>query len=90
MARIHLVLPDADKDRFARQAQIEGMSLSQWLRTAAHERLERSRRSGSWSLLELESFFRKCDELDGPEQEPDWSEHLRALDKSRLSGISDL
>ncbi|MYC48342.1 MAG: hypothetical protein F4X45_08460 [Chloroflexi bacterium] len=80
MARIQLVLPDADKDQFVKQARSEGMSLSQWLRTAAHERLERTHGSDSWSLRELESFFQECDELDGPENEPDWGGHLRALD----------
>ena len=89
MARIQLVLPDADKDRFVHQAQCEGMSLSQWLRTAAHERLERSHNDVPWSSDELEAFFGQCDELAGPESEPDWSEHLRVLDQSRLSGISD-
>lgn len=56
------------------------MSLSQWLRTAARERLERTHRSGSWSLQELENFFKKCDELDGPDNEPDWGEHLLVRD----------
>ena len=84
-----MVLPDADKDRFAHQAQIEGMSLSQWIRAAAHERLERSLSGVPWSPDELESFFDKCDELDGPDREPDWSEALQDLDRSRRSGISD-
>ncbi|MXY13398.1 MAG: hypothetical protein F4Y46_05200 [Chloroflexi bacterium] len=56
------------------------MSLSQWLRTAAHERLERSHSHTPWSLDELEQFFGKCDELEGPEIEPDWREHRRVFD----------
>ena len=32
MARVQLVMPDADRDRFVDQARREGMSLSAWLR----------------------------------------------------------
>ena len=40
MARVQLVMPDADRDRFVDQARREGMSLSAWIRAAARERLE--------------------------------------------------
>ena len=40
MARVQLVMPDADRDRFVDQARREGMSLSAWLQVAARERLE--------------------------------------------------
>ncbi len=29
------------------------------------------------------AFFRACDDLEGPEMEPDWNEHLRVIDSSR-------
>jgi len=32
------------------------------------------------------AFFRACDDLDGPEQEPDWSEHLRVIKATRRGG----
>jgi hypothetical protein len=38
MARIQLVLPDEDRDRFVHAANAEGVSLSEWLRLAARER----------------------------------------------------
>ena len=44
MARVQLVMPDADRDRFVDQARREGMSLSAWLRVAARERLEARQR----------------------------------------------
>ena len=48
MARVQLVIPDEDRDRFVRQARSEGMTLSEWLRFAAHRRLEEQQRSHSF------------------------------------------
>jgi len=35
MARIPLVMPDEDRDRFVHEAREEGVSLGEWLRLAA-------------------------------------------------------
>ena len=84
VARVQLVIPDEDRDRFVRQAQSEGMTLSEWLRAAAHQRLEEQQRSHPFeSPADLEEFFRACDALEGPEREPDWQEHLAVIAKSR-------
>ncbi len=84
MARVQLVIPDEDLERFVRQAQSEGMTLSEWLRAAAHRRLEEQQRSHPFeSPADLEEFFRTCDALEGPEREPDWQEHLAVIAKSR-------
>ncbi|MXX36709.1 MAG: hypothetical protein F4Z85_01285 [Gemmatimonadetes bacterium] len=84
MARVQLVIPDEDRDRFVRQAQSEGMTLSEWLRAAACHRLEDQQRSHPFeSPADLEEFFRSCDELEGPEREPDWQDHLTVIDESR-------
>ena len=84
VARVQLVIPDEDRDRFVRQAWSEGMTLSEWLRAAAHQRLEEQQRSRPLeSPADLEEFFRACDALEGPEREPDWQEHLAVIDKSR-------
>ena len=40
MARVQVIIPDEDKDRFVRQAQREGLTFSAWLRAAAQERLK--------------------------------------------------
>ena len=45
VARVQLVISDEDRDRFVRQARSEGMTLSEWLRAAAHQRLEEQQRS---------------------------------------------
>ena len=88
MARVQLIIPDQDRERFARQARREGMTFSAWLRAAAQARLEEERRRFT-SPVELEEFFHQCDVLDGPETEPEWSEHLQVIGKSRAAGAAE-
>ena len=89
MARVQLIIPDEDRDRFVHQARLEGMSFSAWLRTAAQMRLEECQRANVFrSSARLEEFFRACDGLDGPEREPEWEEHLRVINASRGSNTS--
>ena len=89
MARVQLVIPDADRDRFVLQARREGMTLSAWLRAAAHTRLtERQRVKPFESLEDIEEFFKMCDALEGPETEPDWEDHLRVINESRAAGAT--
>ena len=89
MARVQLVIPDEDHDRFVRQARREGMTLGAWLRTAAYQRLAEQQVSRPFeSPADLEEFFRGCDALEGPRQEPDWEEHLAAIEGSRRRDAS--
>ena len=89
MARVQLVIPDEDRDRFVHQARREGMTLSAWLRAAARERLqERQHAKPFQSPGDLEEFFRACDSLEGPEKEPDWDQHLDLINQSRGRGAS--
>ena len=89
MARVQLVIPDDDQERFVDQARREGMSLSAWLRAAARERLETRQRVRLFESPEdVKEFFRSCAELEGPETEPDWSEHLRVMSESRGRGVA--
>ena len=90
MARVQLVIPDEDRDRFVHQSRREGMTLSAWLRAAANDRLAKRQRSELFeSPADLEEFFRGCDALAGPETEPDWEEHLDVITASRSRGASD-
>lgn len=90
MARVQLVIPDEDRDRFVHQARREGLTLSAWLRTAARERLEDRQRSQLFeSPADLEKFFMACDTLEGPEIEPEWDEHLSAIAESRGRNVTD-
>ena len=89
MARVQLVMPDDDRERFVHQARQEGMSLSAWLRAAARERLKASQRVKLFESPEdVKEFFRSCAALEGPETEPDWGEHLRVMSESRASGAA--
>ncbi len=89
MARVQLVLSDEERDRFVNEARREGVTLSEWIRTAARQRLEEQQRSQPFELpADLEAFFRACDAMEGPAREPEWNMHLAVIEKSRRSGIS--
>jgi hypothetical protein len=89
MARVQLVMADEDRERFVAQARREGMSLSAWMRAAARERLEARQRVKLFESPEdIKEFFRSCTALDGPDVEPDWSEHLRVMNESRALGVT--
>ena len=91
MARVQLIIPDADREQFVRQARREGLTFSAWLRAAAHERLRTNRRSFGFENMEaLEDFIAYCDSLPGPEREPDWEEHLAVLNESKTRGLPDV
>ena len=75
MARVELVIPDEDRERFDNQARREGMSLSAWLLVAA-----RDRTGGRLAALgviaspeDLWALFHGCDEMDWMEAKPDLS-----------------
>ncbi len=77
MTRVQIEIPDTERERFVRQADREGMTLSARLHAAARERLESRQHAQPFASAEdVMAFFRACDALDGPDKEPDWSEHL--------------
>ncbi len=89
MARVQLVIPDEDRDRFVHQARREGMTLSAWLRAAARQRFEQQQRYEPFEApADLERFFSECDALEGPDPEPDWDKHLDVINESRRHGAS--
>ena len=91
MARVQLVIPDEDCDRFVHQARREGLTLSAWLRAAARARLEdRQRLELFQSPEDMEKFFMMCDTLEGPEVEPEWDEHLSAIAEPRRRNAAKL
>lgn len=89
MTRVQIEIPDKDRERFVRQARREGITLSAWLRAAGRARLENQSRARPFASEEdALAFFRACDDLDGPEVEPDWGEHLRVINESRARKVA--
>jgi len=87
VSRIHIVLPEPDKARYAAQAAREGKSLGAWLRAAAEEKLRQSRSVTRLETVEdLDAFFAACDARETG-REPDCEEHLRVMTRSRTEGL---
>ena len=42
------------------------------------------------SAEELQEFWKRCDAMAGPGREPDWEEHLKAINESRSRGLPDV
>ena len=85
MARVQLIIPDEDRERFVYQARLEGMTLSAWLRAAAKKRLmQREHLKPFSSSEEVRDFFLAFDESESDDREPDWEEHLETLRKSKM------
>jgi len=86
--RIHLVVREDEKERYRRSAEKAGLSLSEWLRAAAREKI--ASEAGARSIEtpeELERFFAECDARhEGEPPEPDWEDHERAIEASIRSG----
>ena len=98
MARVYLVMPDTDKDRYVRQARREGMSLSAWLRAGARDRLtkhgqlaKRQKVKRFRTAEDVRAFFERVHALadleNEPEREPDWEEHLAVMNESKMKGL---
>ncbi len=87
--RIHLVVDDREHAAFAAHATAQGSSLSEWLRQAARERLEREQPARISSVDDLERFFAECDLMaaDARSAEPDWEQHLVVMESSRQAGL---
>ena len=62
------------------------MKVSAWVQSIVQGRHKERRR---FTSEELKEFFRQCDGLDGPETEPEWSEHLDVISKSRAAGAAE-
>ncbi len=84
--RVQVVMDEVEREAFRRQAGLEGMSLSGWLRKAAHDRLGKVRPPKLDSLEALRAFFVECGDREQG-VEPEWQEHLASIGQSRSSGV---
>ncbi|HEX9888364.1 MAG TPA: hypothetical protein VGA69_02715 [Nitriliruptorales bacterium] len=84
---MHIVLSAEERARYRAAAQVEGESLSEWVRNAARARLATSEPDRLASVEDLDAFFARCDERcdEGADDqpEPDWDEHLAVIEGSR-------
>jgi hypothetical protein len=87
-ARIHLVIDERERDAFRACAATEGRSLSEWLREAARERLQRQQPLEIKSVVDLDRFFAERAAAETG-TEPDWEQHLRVAEHSRSSGLPE-
>ena len=63
-ARIHIVLPAEEKERYRAMAEREGTTLSRWIREAVREKATKYDVERKLDTVEdLESFFQDCDRL---------------------------
>ncbi len=86
--RIHIVLEEAEKERFRRRAEAEGKSLAAWMREAAREKLAAAEeRAGLQTVEELGALFESCDRRE-TRPEPDWEDHRRVIERSARSGLA--
>ena len=86
-SRVQVILDEAERESFRRQARAEGLSLSAWLRQAGRERAKACTGPALGSLRALRAFFAACD-LRERGREPDWHEHLEVIETSRRRGSS--
>ena len=86
--KIQVVLSDGERDQLRRQAALEGLSLSTWLKRAGLQCLERAQTTAKLDSPEaLAVFFEQCDAREQG-REPDWEEHLAVIGRSRVTGLA--
>lgn len=83
--RIHLVIDERERDAFRSRATASGLTLSEWLREAARERLERDQPIEIKTVADLDRFFAERGAIESG-TEPEWEQHLQVIDRSRSAG----
>ena len=87
--RIHLVLDGTEKERFRRLAAQAGLSLSEWLRDAAHAKAAAAEAAPSLNSPDaLRAFFDECSRREVG-QEPDWEVQRELIERSVAGGAAD-
>ena len=86
-SRVQVVMDEMEREAFRRAAAREGLSLSDWLRRAARDRLTAAAPRKLATVDELREFFGECDRREAG-REPDWEEHRKVIEESRARGRS--
>jgi hypothetical protein len=88
VVRVQVLIKEREREEFRHVAEQEGKSLSGWLRESALDRLEATKAAAKiTSRSDLRKFFKACD-LREKGREPEWEEHLKAMEESRETGRS--
>jgi len=85
--RVQVVMDEIERETFRQAAAREGMSLSDWLRRAARQRLESAALPELSSVETLRAFFEECDAREQG-TEPDWQQHRAVIEESKAKGRS--
>lgn len=84
MPRIHVLIDPAEREAFRAQAKREGRSLSDWLREAGRERLQRTQPRTLRPGQDLLDFFADLDaRRDDDRPEEDWADVKQRIAASR-------
>jgi hypothetical protein len=87
--RVHVLLSNADKEQFVREAARDGVSLSAWLRDAGRQRLAQRDASPKFTTVEeLDAFVETCRQREHGD-EPDWEQHRRIIERSIARGTTE-
>jgi hypothetical protein len=78
-------MDEVEREAFRRAAAREGLSLSDWLRRAARDRLAAAQPPALSSAKDLRAFFKACDAREEG-VEPDWDQHRRVIEDSKATG----
>jgi CRISPR/Cas system CSM-associated protein Csm2 small subunit len=88
IVRVQVLIKEREREAFRQVAEQEGKSLSGWLRESALDRLEATKAAAKiTSPADLRKFFKACDRREKG-REPEWEEHLKAMEESRETGRS--
>jgi len=83
--RVQVVMDEMEREAFRQAASREGLSLSDWLRRAARDRLGAASPPEVSSVEQLRAFFADCDRREQG-REPDWREHREVIEESKAKG----
>jgi DNA-binding GntR family transcriptional regulator len=86
--RVQIVMEEVEREAFRRAAEREGVSLSDWLRRAARERLQAAAQARLCSVDDLRAFFDECIARERGD-EPGWQQHRSVIEESKASGQSN-
>ncbi len=85
--RVQVVMDEIEREAFRQAAAREGMSLSNWLRRAARDRLDSAAVPELSSVENLRAFFQECDAREQG-REPVWQQQRAVIEESKAKGRS--